>query len=89
MHEVRVPSINLVTKASIKLLYPVKVINYKSRYSIYVYGSFPSVYAILDPGEIQDPDFEDIYQQIDFIAHFKDYRANLAQYFFSEFLQSA
>lgn len=74
--EVRVPAINLVTKSGIKLLYPVKVINYKSRYVIYVYGSYPSVYAISDPQEIGNPDFEGIYQQIDFSVHFKEYRTD-------------
>lgn len=71
--EVRIPELNLISKASIKLLLPVKMINYKSRYLVYVYGSYPSVYAISDPGELPDPDFQYIYQQIDFTVHFKEY----------------
>ena len=44
--EVRINDMNLITRASAKALDPGEIINYKSRYMIYVFGSFPSVYAL-------------------------------------------
>jgi len=71
--EVRIHDLNLITKAAAKVLLPVNIINYKSRYLIYVFGSYPSVYALTWPGEFTLEDFPMSYQQIDFRVHYKEY----------------
>jgi hypothetical protein len=71
--EVKVPELEMITRAKIKLLNPVIMINYKSRYEIYVYGGKPSVYAITDPGEFPARDFQYVYQQIDFTVHYTEH----------------
>lgn len=74
--EVRIHDLNLVTRAVTKALDKVKIINYKSRYLIYVFGSYPSVYAITSAGENPSPGGNSAYQQIDFRVHFKEYYPN-------------
>jgi hypothetical protein len=49
--EVRIHELELVTRAAAKVLLPVKIINYKSRNVMYVYGSHPSVFALPSTGE--------------------------------------
>lgn len=71
--EVRIPEINLVAKAIIKALSPVIILNYKSRYLIYVYPPKPSLFATTYAGEIPASDLEIAYCQIDFTVHFKEY----------------
>lgn len=71
--EVQIADLDLITRASAKALCPTKIINYKSRYLIYVYGSFPSVYALPPTEETPDPDFEILYQQINFRVHYKEH----------------
>ncbi len=72
--EVRIHDIDVITRACVKVLLPSKIYNYKSRYVLYLYGSYPSVYAISPPGEENSGSL--LYQQIDFRVHYKDYYKN-------------
>jgi hypothetical protein len=73
--EVRVHDLDLITRATSKVFWPANIINYKSRYLIYVYGSYPSVYAISVGGETEGSGAYG-YQQIDFKVHYKEYYRN-------------
>ncbi len=74
--EVRIPELNLVTRAATFCLLPANIINYKSRYMIYVYGSYPTVFALSATGDTGPMVQSTMYQQIDFKVHFKEYYKN-------------
>ena len=74
--EVRINDLNKVTMATVKVLRPVQIINYKSRYEIYLYTTYPSVYAMTHPGETPDLDYQFVYQQIEFLIHYKEFYRN-------------
>ncbi len=78
--EVRIHDQNLTTRAAVKALQEVKIINYKSRELIYVFGTYPSVYALMWHGETPVLGGSTAYQQIDFRFHYKEYfRSGWAQ----------
>jgi hypothetical protein len=72
--EVNIHDLNITTKASAAILRPAHIINYKSRYTIYVYGSYPSVYAMTSTGERNNGHaFSESYKQIEFKVHLTEY----------------
>ena len=75
--EVIIHDLNISTRASAPILRPAEIINYKSRYNIYVYGSYPSVYALSNAGEYyHNNDYSLRYQQIEFRVHYRDVYAD-------------
>lgn len=71
--EVTIHDLNLTTRAAAPILHPAEIINYKSRYSIYVYGSYPSVYALSPTGDNYfNSDYSVRYQQIEFRVHYRE-----------------
>ena len=74
--EIRIHDLNLTTRAAVMALRKVKIINYKSRYLIYVFGSYPSVYALTWHGETPVLGGSRPYQQIDFRVHYREYCRN-------------
>ena len=75
--EVVINDLDLITRASAPILQPAEIVNYKSRYSIYVYGSYPSVYALSPTGEnYHSSDFSARYQQIEFRVHYTEFFAD-------------
>ncbi|MEA1875367.1 MAG: hypothetical protein U9N86_00750, partial [Bacteroidota bacterium] len=71
--EVIVHDLDLTTRAAAPILHPAEIINYKSRYSIYVYGSYPSVFALSPTGDnYYNSNFSVRYQQIEFRVHYRE-----------------
>ncbi len=74
--EVRIHDMDLVTKATAKVLKAGKIIAYKSPNVIYAYGGKPSVFALPSPGESEGSEYSESYRQIKFCIHFKEYYEN-------------
>ncbi len=71
--EVIIHDLDLTTRAAAPILRPAEIINYKSRYSIYVYGSYPSVFALSPTGDnYYNSNFSVRYQQIEFRVHYRE-----------------
>jgi len=70
--EVRINDFGIVCQASDVVLPPLEIINYKSRYEIYAYGSKPSLYSLSYVGETSEG-VNTVYRQIEFKVHYKDH----------------
>ena len=74
--EVKIHDLDLITRASAKVLLPAKIIAYKSKNLFFVYGSKPSVFALPSTGETQGLEYSVVYRQVEISVHFHEYYKN-------------
>jgi hypothetical protein len=74
--EVRIHDIGLTAKATAFVLRPDRIINYLSRFTLYLYGSKPSLFKIPNGGEAGGGNPNASFNQIEFRVHYKEYYPN-------------
>jgi hypothetical protein len=74
--EVRINDIDLHTNASAKVLLPAKIAYMKSKKYIYLFGNYPSAFALAPSGEYIDGRPSDLYQEIEFKVHYREFYHN-------------